>query len=107
MESLAFRLAEARKNRGLTQGQVAEKLYITTQFVSKSICRFEHPGSILQVEMPSPWDGKVYVLGYDDLTVYSVEENDEKGSEATVVRSIGLEPEDGEYCGGFVLLEGF
>ena len=38
MESLAFRLAEARKNCGLTQGQVAEKLYITTQSVSSWEC---------------------------------------------------------------------
>lgn len=34
MESLAFRLAESRKNCGLTQEQVAEKLYITTQSVN-------------------------------------------------------------------------
>lgn len=38
MESLAFRLAEARKNCGLTQGQVAEKLHITTQSVSSWEC---------------------------------------------------------------------
>ncbi len=38
MGSLADRLAEARKNRGLTQGQVAEKLYITTQSVSAWEC---------------------------------------------------------------------
>lgn len=38
METFAYRLAEARKNRGLTQGQVAEKLYITTQSVSSWEC---------------------------------------------------------------------
>lgn len=38
MESLAFRLAEARKNSGLTQGQVAENLHITTQSVSSWEC---------------------------------------------------------------------
>lgn len=38
METLAERLAEARKNCGLTQGQVAEKLYITTQSVSSWEC---------------------------------------------------------------------
>ena len=38
METLAERLAEARKNRGLTQGQVAEKLYISTQSVSSWEC---------------------------------------------------------------------
>ncbi len=38
MKSFASRLAEARKNRGLTQGQVAEKLYITTQSVSSWEC---------------------------------------------------------------------
>ena len=38
MESLAYRLAEARKNCGLTQGQVAEKLFITTQSVSSWEC---------------------------------------------------------------------
>ena len=38
MGSLAFRLAEARKNCGLTQGQVAEKLSITTQSVSSWEC---------------------------------------------------------------------
>ena len=34
METLGYRLAEARKNCGLTQAQVAEKLYITTQSIS-------------------------------------------------------------------------
>lgn len=38
MTSLAYRLAEARKNCGLTQGQVAEKLFITTQSVSSWEC---------------------------------------------------------------------
>ena len=38
METFAYRLAEARKNRGLTQGQVAEKLFITTQSVSSWEC---------------------------------------------------------------------
>ena len=38
MESLAFRLAEARKNCGLTQAQVADKLHITTQSVSSWEC---------------------------------------------------------------------
>lgn len=38
MESFAYRLAEARKNKGLTQGQVAEQLYITTQSVSSWEC---------------------------------------------------------------------
>ena len=38
METLAERLAEARKNSGLTQGQVAEKLYISTQSVSSWEC---------------------------------------------------------------------
>lgn len=38
MESLAYRLAEARKNSNLTQGQVAEKLFITTQSVSSWEC---------------------------------------------------------------------
>ena len=38
MKSLGYRLAEARKNCGLTQGQVAEKLYITTQSVSSWEC---------------------------------------------------------------------
>lgn len=74
----------------------------------KSICQFDHPGSILQIEMPRPWDGKVYVLGYDDLTVYSVGKKTEsgiEGSEAAVVNVLSLEPEDTEYCGGFVLLE--
>ena len=30
MTELAYRLAEARKNRGLTQAQVAEALFVTT-----------------------------------------------------------------------------
>ena len=34
METLASRLAEARKNSGLTQGQAADKLHVTTQSVS-------------------------------------------------------------------------
>lgn len=34
MSTLGYRLAEARKNAGLTQSQVAEKLYVTTQSVS-------------------------------------------------------------------------
>ena len=34
MKTLAFRLAEARKNFGLTQKQVTERLYITTQAIS-------------------------------------------------------------------------
>ena len=34
MKTLGFRLAEARKNYGLTQKQVAERLYITTQAIS-------------------------------------------------------------------------
>ena len=38
MESLAYRLVEARKNCGLTQGQVAEKLSVTTQSVSSWEC---------------------------------------------------------------------
>lgn len=38
MDSLGYRLAEARKNCGLTQGQVAEKLFITTQSVSSWEC---------------------------------------------------------------------
>ena len=38
METLAFRLTEARKNSGLTQGQVAENLHITTQSVSSWEC---------------------------------------------------------------------
>lgn len=38
MKSLSYRLAEARKNCGLTQGQVAEKLFITTQSVSSWEC---------------------------------------------------------------------
>ena len=38
MESLAYRLAEARKNRGFTQSQVAEKLFVTVQSVSAWEC---------------------------------------------------------------------
>lgn len=38
METLGYRLAEARKNCGLTQAQVAEKLYLTTQSVSSWEC---------------------------------------------------------------------
>ena len=38
MQIMADRLAEARKNCGLTQGQVAEKLFITTQSVSSWEC---------------------------------------------------------------------
>ena len=38
METLGYRLAEARKNSGLTQAQVAEKLYLTTQSVSSWEC---------------------------------------------------------------------
>jgi len=38
METLAYRLAEARKNCGLTQAQVAEKLFLTTQSVSSWEC---------------------------------------------------------------------
>ena len=34
MKTLGFRLAEARKNFGLTQKQVAERLFITTQAIS-------------------------------------------------------------------------
>lgn len=34
METMGYRLAEARKNCGLTQAQVAEKLYVTTQSIS-------------------------------------------------------------------------
>ena len=34
METLGYRLAESRKNCGLTQAQVAEKLHLTTQSVS-------------------------------------------------------------------------
>ena len=34
MKTLGYRLAEARKNFGLTQKQVAEKLYLTTQAIS-------------------------------------------------------------------------
>ena len=38
MEALALRLTEARKNTGLTQAQVAEKLFVTTQAVSSWEC---------------------------------------------------------------------
>ena len=38
MKSLAYRLAEARKNCGLTQGQVADKLHLTTQSISSWEC---------------------------------------------------------------------
>lgn len=38
MKDLAVRLVEARKNSGLTQLQVAEKLYLTTQAVSSWEC---------------------------------------------------------------------
>ena len=38
METLGYRLAEARKNCGLTQAQVAEKLFLTTQSVSSWEC---------------------------------------------------------------------
>ena len=38
MEALASRLVEARKNCGLTQAQVAEKLFLTTQSVSSWEC---------------------------------------------------------------------
>ena len=38
METLGYRLAEARKNCGLTQAQVAEKLYLTTQSISSWEC---------------------------------------------------------------------
>lgn len=38
METLGFRLAEARKNCGLTQAQVAEKLFLTTQSISSWEC---------------------------------------------------------------------
>lgn len=38
METLGYRLAEARKNACLTQSQVAEKLYINTQSVSSWEC---------------------------------------------------------------------
>ena len=38
METLGYRLAEARKSCGLTQAQVAEKLYLTTQSVSSWEC---------------------------------------------------------------------
>ena len=38
MESLGYRLAEARRNCGLTQAQVAEKLFLTTQSISSWEC---------------------------------------------------------------------
>ena len=38
MNSLGYRLSEARKNSGFTQGQVTEKLFITTQSVSSWEC---------------------------------------------------------------------
>lgn len=38
MRTLGFRLAEARKNCGLTQAHVAEKLYLTTQSISSWEC---------------------------------------------------------------------
>ena len=38
METLGYRLAEARKNCGLTQAQVAEKLFLTTQSISSWEC---------------------------------------------------------------------
>lgn len=38
MVTLGYRLAEARKNCGLTQAQVAEKLYLTTQSISAWEC---------------------------------------------------------------------
>ncbi len=38
MESLGYRLAEARKNCGYTQQQVAEKLHLTTQSISSWEC---------------------------------------------------------------------
>ncbi len=38
MNNLAERLAEARKNTGLTQGQVADRLFISTQSVSSWEC---------------------------------------------------------------------
>ncbi len=38
MESIGYRLAEARKTAGLTQTQVAERLFITTQSVSSWEC---------------------------------------------------------------------
>ena len=41
----------------------------------KSICCFEYPGSVLQIEMPHPWNGKVYVLGYGNLTVFSIDKD--------------------------------
>ena len=41
----------------------------------KSICCFEYPGSVLQIEIPHPWNGKVYVLGYGNLTVFSIDKD--------------------------------
>ena len=38
METLASRLAEARKNAGMTQAEVALKLFVTTQSVSSWEC---------------------------------------------------------------------
>ena len=38
METLGYRQAEARKNCGLTQAQVAEKLFLTTQSISSWEC---------------------------------------------------------------------
>ena len=38
MKSIAYRLAEARKNCGLTQGQVADKLHLTTQSIRSWEC---------------------------------------------------------------------
>ena len=38
MQTIGQRLAEARKNCGLTQSQVAEKLYLTTQSISSWEC---------------------------------------------------------------------
>ena len=38
METLGYRLAEARRNCGLTQAQVAEKLFLTTQSISSWEC---------------------------------------------------------------------
>ena len=38
MEALEYRLTEARKNRGLTQAKVAEKLNLSTQSISSWEC---------------------------------------------------------------------
>ena len=38
MITLGYRLSEARKNCGLTQAQVAERLFLTTQSVSSWEC---------------------------------------------------------------------